>query len=204
ARDIAEFWRRWHISLSSWFRDYVYIPLGGSRGSTWKRVRNTFIIFLLSGFWHGANWTFIIWGALHALFFLPLLLAGKNRNNLTIVARDRVLPTLREFGGMLLTFTCVVFAWIFFRADDLTQALDYLGRIASPSLFTAPDVFSRMSMVLIAFFLAMEWAGRRGTYGLQQIGRRWPRAARWAMYYGILVLIFRFTGKTEVFIYFQF
>ncbi|HQV74446.1 MAG TPA: MBOAT family O-acyltransferase, partial [Flavobacteriales bacterium] len=77
SRDIAEFWRRWHISLSSWFRDYVYIPLGGSRGGTWMKVRNTFVIFLVSGFWHGANWTFIVWGALHALFFLPVLLSGK-------------------------------------------------------------------------------------------------------------------------------
>ena len=98
ARDIAEFWRRWHISLSSWFRDYVYSPLGGSHGSMWKKVRNTFIIFLLSGFWHGANWTFIVWGALHALFFLPLLLAGRNRNNLAIVARPDATHAARVLG----------------------------------------------------------------------------------------------------------
>ena len=94
SRDIAEFWRRWHISLSTWFRDYVYIPLGGSRGGTWMKVRNTFVIFLVSGFWHGANWTFIVWGALHALFFLPVLLSGKNRSNMSIVAEHSTLPSL--------------------------------------------------------------------------------------------------------------
>jgi len=82
SKSIHEFWGRWHISLSTWFRDYLYIPLGGSHGSTWKKVRNTFIIFIVSGFWHGANWTFIVWGALNAIYFLPLLLTNNNRNNI--------------------------------------------------------------------------------------------------------------------------
>src|SRR4030095_12748930 len=104
SRDIAEFWRRWHLSLSSWFRDYLYIPLGGSKGGTKMKVRNTFIIFLVSGFWHGANWTFIIWGALNAIYFLPLLLLNKNRNNLETVAQGKYLPTPRELINMGLTF----------------------------------------------------------------------------------------------------
>ena len=120
SRDIAEFWRRWHISLSTWFRDYLYIPLGGSKGSLLKIVRNTFIIFLVSGFWHGANWTFIIWGFLNALYFLPLLLVKRNRRNLDIVAENRVLPTIKELLSMLTTFFLTVFAWIFFRAESVS------------------------------------------------------------------------------------
>jgi len=116
SRDIAEFWRRWHMSLSTWFRDYLYIPLGGSRGGTWMKIRNTFIIFLVSGFWHGANWTFVIWGFLNALYFLPLLLAKRNRNNLDVVAQDNVLPSPMELFKMLMTFGLTVIAWIFFRA----------------------------------------------------------------------------------------
>ncbi|MBX2973945.1 MAG: MBOAT family protein [Flavobacteriales bacterium] len=204
SRDIAEFWRRWHISLSSWFRDYVYIPLGGSRGGTWLKVRNTFIIFLVSGFWHGANWTFIAWGALHALYFLPVLLSGRNRSNMSIVAEHRALPSLREALGMALTFTAVVVAWVFFRAADLSQAFSYLGGMLSPTLFSMPEKFSMRLAAFIAFFLLVEWAGRRGKYGLQGIGATWPRAARWALYYAIMFLIFRFTGKSETFIYFQF
>lgn len=110
SRDIAEFWRRWHISLSSWFRDYIYIPLGGSRNGRLISIRNTFIIFILSGFWHGANWTFICWGLLHALYFLPLLLTNLNRNNLNIAAQHRSLPTVKELAQMFFTFTLVSFA----------------------------------------------------------------------------------------------
>ena len=105
SRDIAEFWRRWHISLSTWFRDYLYIPLGGSKGGTWMKVRNTFIIFIVSGFWHGANSTFIVSGALDAIYFLPLLLTNSNRNNLHIVAKGKFLPSLKEAFFMLTTFT---------------------------------------------------------------------------------------------------
>lgn len=120
SRDIAEFWRRWHISLSTWFRDYLYIPLGGSKGSLPRIIRNTFIIFLVSGFWHGANWTFIVWGFLNALYFLPLLLSKNNRKNLNIVAENRNLPTIKEFANILLTFSLTVFAWIFFRAETVS------------------------------------------------------------------------------------
>jgi D-alanyl-lipoteichoic acid acyltransferase DltB (MBOAT superfamily) len=114
SRDIAEFWRRWHISLSTWFRDYLYIPLGGSRGGTWMKVRNTFIIFIVSGFWHGANWTFIVWGALNAIYFLPLLLTKKNRQNMEVVAENSFLPSLKEFGQMTVTFALTIIAWVFF------------------------------------------------------------------------------------------
>ena len=119
SRDIAELWRRWHISLSTWFRDYLYIPLGGSRGGTLMKVRNTFVIFLVSGFWHGANWTFIIWGAINALYFLPLLLTNNNRKNLGVVADGKLLPSIREFFAMISTFILTVFAWIFLEQTIL-------------------------------------------------------------------------------------
>jgi D-alanyl-lipoteichoic acid acyltransferase DltB (MBOAT superfamily) len=126
SRDIAEFWRRWHISLSSWFRDYLYIPLGGSQGGKWTKIRNTFVIFIVSGFWHGANWTFIVWGALNAFYFLPLLLTNANRNNMEIVAKGRLFPSLRELMAMISTFFLVLISWIFFRADSISLAFKYL------------------------------------------------------------------------------
>ena len=135
SRDIAEFWRRWHISLTTWFRDYVYIPLGGSRVSKAKVIRNTFVIFLLSGFWHGANWTFIAWGAYHAILFLPLILTGKNRKYTNQVAEGRILPTLKEAGQMLLTFFLAVLGWIIFRAESIGMAWEYVCGMCDVSLF---------------------------------------------------------------------
>src|SRR5680860_1480877 len=135
SRDIAEFWRRWHISLSTWFRDYLYIPLGGSRGGTWMKIRNTLIVFILSGLWHGANWTFVIWGGLHALFFLPLLLGDQNRKHLNQVAENKILPSFRELLQMLFTFGLTSFAWIFFRADSLVDAINFIKRIFTDHRF---------------------------------------------------------------------
>lgn len=203
SRDIAEFWRRWHISLSTWFRDYLYIPLGGSRGSTWMKVRNTFIIFIVSGFWHGANWTFIVWGALNALYFLPLLLANKNRNHLEIVAQGRVLPSLKEIVGMMTTFWLTVLAWIFFRADSLTHAFEYLSGIFSLTLFTMPELTGMRIIVLIIPFLLFEWTGRENRFALAQVSS-WGRLHRYAAYAGILLLILMFLAEPQDFIYFQF
>ena len=119
SRDVAEFWRRWHISLSTWFRDYLYIPLGGSKGGTWTKIINTFIVFIVSGFWHGANWTFIAWGALNAIYFLPLLILNRNRQYLDIVAQGKSLPTLKEFFNICTTFALTVLAWIFLGQKTL-------------------------------------------------------------------------------------
>lgn len=129
SRDIAEFWRRWHISLSTWFRDYLYIPLGGSKGTKWNQVKNVFIIFLVSGFWHGANWTFIVWGGLNALFFLPLLLTNKNRTHTDIVAKNRYFPTLKELIQIISTFILITLVWVFFRAETIDQAIRYISGI---------------------------------------------------------------------------
>ena len=208
SRDIAEFWRRWHISLSTWFRDYLYIPLGGSRGSSWMKIRNTFIIFLISGFWHGANWTFIAWGALNAIYFLPLLLSNNNRNHLNTVAEGRMAPRLKEIGFMLLTFGLTVFAWIFFRAENMTHAFTYISEMLSSSLFEIPN-FAGMKNALIALMLVtlmllIEWKGRENQYGLERLGLHWKRPYRYLMYYMIIFLLFWFGGEEQPFIYFQF
>jgi alginate O-acetyltransferase complex protein AlgI len=208
SRDIAEFWRRWHISLSSWFRDYLYIPLGGSKGGTWMKVRNTFIIFIVSGFWHGANWTFIVWGTLNAIYFLPLLLTNRNRNNLKIVAQGKYLPTVREFFDILLTFSLTLIAWIFFRADSIKHALSILSEIFSSSLFSSPTfnggINAAITLLLSIAFFIIEWFGRDHQYAIAHIGIKWPKTARWAFYYSIAMIIFLFAGKEQQFIYFQF
>ncbi len=210
SRDIAEFWRRWHISLSTWFRDYLYIPLGGSRGGMWMKIRNTFIIFIVSGFWHGANWTFIVWGALNAIYFLPLLLTNANRNNLDIIAKGRILPTIKEFLLMLLTFWLTVFAWIFFRAENIGHAVSYISEILSPSLFSMPKFVGMnqalTTLILIASFLLIEWWGKEGHYGIQFINKINYRPVRLSLYILILSIIYLFGnfGDTVEFIYFQF
>jgi len=206
SRDIAEFWRRWHISLSTWFRDYLYIPLGGSKGGTWMKVRNTFIIFLVSGFWHGANWTFIIWGALNAIYFLPLLLSNKNRTNLDIVAEGKVFPSVKEFSQILATFLLTLIAWIFFRAASVADAFTILGSIFSSSLFTVPEIPIRALLVLtlITVFMIIEWMGRENQYALENVSITFSRPVRWAVYYSIVLMIFIFAGQGQTFIYFQF
>ena len=136
SRDIAEFWRRWHISLSTWFRDYLYFPLGGSQGGMWMKVRNTFAIFLVSGFWHGANWTFIAWGFLNALYFIPLLLLNKNRNHIETISTHAVLPSFKEFFQIMTTFFLTVIAWIFFRAKSLSAAVGVAHRSSAARLQT--------------------------------------------------------------------
>lgn len=204
SRDIAEFWRRWHISLSSWFRDYLYIPLGGSKVNTWKKVRNTFIIFLVSGFWHGANWTFIAWGALNAIYFMPLLLTKRNRNNLEIVAQGKSLPSLRELTGMVVTFSLTVFAWIFFRAQDMTHAFHYISGIFNRSLLSKPQVLPLDMLGLIGIFMLIEWIGREQQYALARFSLKWPVIFRWTFYIGLVVFILMSSDKQQQFIYFQF
>ena len=208
SRNIAEFWRRWHISLSTWFRDYLYIPLGGSKGSTLKKIRNTFIIFLVSGFWHGANWTFIVWGALNAIYFLPLLLTNKNRTFLGGIAEDRMLPSAREFIMMLGTFGLTVLAWIFFRAESVGHAFSIIGEIFSSSLFSLPAFDGKkdalITLMFIATFLLIEWNGRKEEYAIANLGVTWRRPLRYAMYYGIMFTLVWFQGQQQEFIYFQF
>ena len=202
SRDIAEFWRRWHISLSTWFRDYLYFPLGGSKGGTGMKVRNTFIIFIVSGFWHGANWTFIIWGALNAIYFLPLLLAKKNRANLDVAAKGKYLPNIKEIFQIGTTFFLTIIAWIFFRAANVTEAIAYLQQMFSASLFAMPTYLPSQTVILILIFVVIEWLGREKEYALENI--KLPAVLRWSLYYAIIFTIFEFGGTQQEFIYFQF
>lgn len=208
SRDMAEFWRRWHISLSSWFRDYLYIPLGGSRGSTWKKIRNALLVFCVSGLWHGANWTFVAWGALNALYFIPLLVTGKHKQHVGIVAEGRLLPSLKEGCSMLMTFSLTVLAWVFFRASSIDHAFEYLAGIFSPSLFTYPGYSgmedSLTTLVFCALFMLLEWQGRSQLYAIERLGLTWKRPWRWAFYYVLILAIFLFGGEQQQFIYFQF
>lgn len=206
SRDIAEFWRRWHISLTTWFRDYLYIPLGGSKGGTWMKIRNTFIIFLVSGFWHGANWTFIVWGALNAFYFLPLMLTNSNRNNLEIVAQGKWFPTVREIIGMVSTFLMAVFGWIFFRSNDLTHAFSFIGKMFTTNFFKAPKIpeLAYLSIFFIFFMLFVEWIGRESNYALERIDKIKFVPFRWVFYSLLLVCIIVLSGKEQEFIYFQF
>ncbi len=208
SRSIAEFWRRWHISLSTWFRDYLYIPLGGSRGSSLMKIRNTFIIFIASGLWHGANWTFLAWGALNAIYFLPYLLTNNNRNNLDIVAQGRNLPNIKELFFMMLTFGLVVFSWIFFRANNIGHAVSYISEILSLSLFTIPS-FAGMgkaltTIIFVVILVFIEWQGREGEYAIAHLSVKLSKPLRWAFYYAIILSIVYFSGREQPFIYFQF
>lgn len=207
SRDIAEFWRRWHISLTTWFRDYVYIPLGGSRVSKAKVVRNTFVIFLLSGFWHGANWTFIVWGAYHALLFLPLILLGKNRKHTDVVAMGRFFPSLKEMGQMLLTFFLAVIGWIVFRANTIEEAWNYICGLFNKSVFSVPWLDSRHYyfpvVISIVLMLVVEWLQRDKEHAFDLSGIK-SHVLKFGIYYVMVVALFWFGGHAESFIYFQF
>jgi len=155
SRDISEFWRRWHISLSSWFKDYVYIPLGGSKTDKISSVRNIFIIFIVSGFWHGAKWTFILWGLLHALFYVPLFLSGKNREySKEIVGNHNILPSLKEIILMIKTYLLVTISWVFFRSETISDAFIYLKIIITK--LSIPSSF-RSGIFYIIILLIYEW-----------------------------------------------
>jgi alginate O-acetyltransferase complex protein AlgI len=196
SRNIGEFWRRWHISLSTWFRDYLYIPLGGSRGNQFTAIRNIFIIFLVSGFWHGANWTFLIWGGIHAFLFVPLYIVGLNRKNTNnVVADGRIFPNVKEVVQMLITFLLVTIAWVFFRAESLSHALDYIGSMS----FSSPVYKSQLAYPLA--LLLLEWPMRRN----ERIP--YPRIPSFIflLVFALIILFFRYLDDGNIeFIYFQF
>jgi len=200
SRDVAEFWRRWHISLSSWFRDYIYIPLGGSKSGKIKAVRNTFIIFLISGFWHGANWTYIAWGAVHALGFLPLLLLGMNRkNSKDVVAHDRRFPSIRELVSIITTFLFVTAAWVFFRSETIGKALGYFSAM-SKGLLKDPTYKSFLFLYIIPFII-IDWSFRRNE---RELVFAPGKVVRYAIYTTAILLLLAHSGNNSSFIYFQF
>ncbi|PQJ73312.1 MBOAT family O-acyltransferase [Polaribacter butkevichii] len=201
SRDIAEFWRRWHISLSTWFRDYLYIPLGGSRGTLKLKIRNVFVIFLVSGFWHGANWTFIAWGGLNALFFLPLLLSNKNRNNLNEVAENSLLPSLKELLQILFTFFLTTFAWIFFRSETITDAIHYIQKIVDFGSFFPTVIRHKKAIPLLVIFIIIEWWSRKKEYPLV-FDKKYRNF--FYVFFVFVLLYFISADDKSSFIYFQF
>jgi alginate O-acetyltransferase complex protein AlgI len=204
SRNIPEFWRRWHISLSTWFRDYVYIPLGGSSGRTWQKIRNIFVIFIVSGFWHGASWTFIIWGALNAIYFLPSMLMNRNRKYIGSVAAGRLLPNIREIVQISSTFFLTMIAWVFFRAESLSHAIRYIDGIFRKSLFSYPEADFKNIVLFIAILMIAEWFQREKQHGFSFGDVRLLKVVRWGIYYGTILLIIKFGGTQQEFIYFQF
>lgn len=207
SRDIAEFWRRWHISLSSWFKDYLYIPLGGSKGGNWMRIRNTFIIFLVSGFWHGSNWTFIVWGGLNALFIMPSIIMKTNRKNLDVVAKGRLFPSMKEGVQVVITFFLAAFCWIFFRAESVQEAFAYVYRMFTENLFSFPSLTksAMATLILVGFLVVVEWISKEDNYGIEKVFFKAPTFVRWSFYAFILLLLGLFMQINETpFIYFQF
>lgn len=204
SRNMPELWRRWHISLTTWFQDYVYFPLGGSRGNTWQRVRNTFILFFISGLWHGANYTYIIWGLMFAVFLLPNLLFPKKIEMTAVAAEGKIFPSAKEFFQITKTFLLVVLVTIFFRVPNLHEGLVFLGKIFSSSLFAYPEVVPVKIFFLISIMIMAEWLQRSRQHALEFHPIYMPRPLRWVFYYGIITIIMFMGGAQQDFIYFQF
>jgi alginate O-acetyltransferase complex protein AlgI len=213
SRDLAEFWKRWHISLSSWFRDYLYIPLGGSREGKFKAIRNTFIVFLVSGLWHGSNWTFIFWGLAHAIGFLPLLLTNRSKIHTTdSVAYDSFVPSLKEIFSVFSTFIYVMFCWILFRSEDLQSFIQYIKRIFSSSIFSIPNISLDNSEKLMLIHLTIsifllfsaEWVSRKTDMSVYFFNKINSNFFRWLFYIIVLLIIIYFKGESVEFIYFSF
>ena len=207
SRNVREFWRRWHITLMNWFTQYVYFPLGGSRCSRLRTILNTLIVFALSGLWHGADWTFVLWGLYHALLFIPLILLGSNRYRDT-VAHGRLLPSFKELVSMIVTFLFINFGWILFRAPDFAGFCDFTVRLFSPSLFTLSGLTMKMATMLMwcAGLLIVEWIQREREHVLQIDGYRVfaTQVSRLLLYALLVFVIFYFAGQVQTFIYFQF
>lgn len=209
SRNIAEFWRKWHISLTTWFRDYVYIPLGGSRVGKAKAIRNTFVIFLVSGFWHGANWTFIVWGFVHALLFIPLLLNKKNRKYTDQIGSGGGLPSLYELYKMSITFLIVMFLWVIFRSDSIYDSYKYLiNMLDFSSILQLPSNALSSGWgwyILLVIFIGIEWRSKNHEHGLYFLDKIKSTFTKYSIYVGIiLVLIYFSSSKAAEFIYFQF
>lgn len=204
SRNMNEFWRRWHISLNTWFVDYVYIPLGGSRNGRRNTIRNIMIVFLLSGLWHGANWTFMAWGTYHGLLLVLLILLSRNTKYEHVVAYDKTIPSLKELGQMLLVFALATFGWMMFRADNMTQFIDYTARMCSADSLSLPKIQGNTVLFMnITLMFVIEWFMRRQKHGMDVSTIR-SATARYVLYGLIFVLILMFGGHTENFIYMYF
>ena len=211
ARSISEFWRRWHISLSTFFRDYVYIPLGGNRSGRPRQLLNALITFTVSGLWHGANWTFVAWGFFHGVLYGLSLFVRSSIPTTKIIASGKLFPTPRESLHLIRVFLLVTIAWVLFRAPSLDVAVEYLLGMADPSVLQNPlgtiqptilrdEIIFAVVMSLV--MLCCEWRQREQIHALQIAAL--PVAFRWAIYYVLVFLVLGFLGENKQFIYFQF
>ena len=197
SRNIGEFWRRWHISLSTWFRDYLYIPLGGSKEGKWKSIRNVFIIFLVSGFWHGANWTFIFWGGFHAILFLPSFISNTNRKyTSSIIAENTLLPSIKEFLQVIITLILVTLGWVFFRSESIELSFEYLMKMILE--FGLPWKYRSGLMYVVCIFI-MDYLVRRN----ERLNIKYFKFD-WVLFSILILLILEKFGSYNEFIYFQF
>ena len=201
SRSVAEFWKRWHISLNTWFVDYVYIPLGGSREGKWKSIRNTFVIFLLSGLWHGANWTYVSWGFYHAVLFVPLLLLNRNKKFKGVVAEESLLPSLRELSQMGFTFVLVAIGWVIFRANSIGDFWHYMSSMMT-NWNVADSLEGSKALFFIVIMLLVEWFNRKREHAFAfHISNVY---LRWFVYLLTAFVCLTQAGKQVQFIYFQF
>ena len=215
ARSIGERWRNWHISLSTWFRDYIYIPMGGSRGTKWNKFKNVLILFAISGLWHGANWTFVFWGVINGLFFAPSMLLGMHRKYLEPISMKRFFPTFSELFQMFRTFWLIAFTYIFFRADNIKHSKQYFNGIIHNYYldFSPMGIIQQYNLsiqeiirtfIFVFVMLLIEWINRDKDHGLYFECKHQYRIIRWSLYFGIIFLILWWAGDQETFIYFQF
>ena len=206
SRSIPEFWRRWHISLTTWFRDYIYFPLGGSRCDKWKTIRNVFIVWGISGLWHGANWTFVFWGLFHATLLAIYNIGGINTKYQNVIAYGRYFPTIKETLQMLLTFLLAVLGWIIFRAETLTQAFSFLKAMVTNEFYDASMIYGIIYFRFGLLLLLIEWLQRDKQHALQfpNIKLFKYRFIRWSIYFVIIMMISIYAGTNQKFIYFQF
>jgi len=204
SRNMNEFWKRWHVSLNTWFVDYVYIPLGGSREGKWKTIRNILIVFLLSGLWHGADWSFVAWGAYHGLLLVLLILMNRNTKYEQVVANDTYHPSIKELGQMLFVFFLATFGWMMFRADNMVQFVDYTVHMCDPSILSIPKISGNtILMINIILMFVLEWIMRRYRHGLD-LSHVHSAVIRYTIYCIVFMLILVFGGHTENFIYMYF
>lgn len=201
SRNIGEFWKRWHISLSTWFRDYLYIPLGGSQEGKWKSIRNIFIIFLVSGFWHGASWTFIFWGLFHSILFLPTFMFNKNRKyTSSTIAQGILLPSPKEFINLVTTFLLVTIGWVFFRSETIGDSFSYLTLMISNI-----DIVTHLSpkiIVYILFLVLVDWTQR---FNERNLFSNFPKFIfRIFVIICVFLILINFKNESQQFIYFDF
>ncbi|MBI1300689.1 MAG: MBOAT family protein [Alphaproteobacteria bacterium] len=206
SRDVSEYWRNWHISLYTWFRDYVYIPLGGNGGDKSRWFRNVALVFVVGALWHGAQWTFVVWGLINVVYFIPILWVGGIKYEYNMVGNRSAFPSLKETMQMVSTFVLIGISRIYFRSDTVADANAYLLGFVKNWGFQWNNLENKVGLVflLILAFLVTEWKGRSYENTLNGLLIPVKRYQRWAIYYGMVGAILLIGGRNQEFYYFQF